>query len=305
MKFGGHETFFLRPGWLSKGLFLVHAESNVIWNSDEASDAMGVGRNMSKSIGWWLSLAGLIHRPARGEALCLTPFGSAILENDPYFSEIATWWFMHLSLTLKDNADVFTWFFQHSKEDRFTREILQGEIVRFLAQRSAKVPAVKTLQRDVSVLLQTYSRPIPAPIESDPEDNLDCPFRHLGLLVHRADIGDFERRVPAAKVPASVIGAALAQFDNSKSTDGSFDIPIDYIGPVRRIGKVFGCNSEAMAEKILHAETALPNGLLRIRHLAGQRVATVQRMCFASWVKLHFSESEQKLMRESETDASK
>ena len=51
MKFGGHETFFLRPGWLTKGLYLVRDAENVVWNSDEASDAMGVGRNMSKSNG--------------------------------------------------------------------------------------------------------------------------------------------------------------------------------------------------------------------------------------------------------------
>lgn len=106
MRFGGHETFFLRPGWATKGLLLARDAHDLSWNSDEASDAMGVGRNMSKSIGWWLGRMGLIHRPARGEAIAITPFGRAVLDEDRFLARTATIWLLHLHLTLRGEDDI-------------------------------------------------------------------------------------------------------------------------------------------------------------------------------------------------------
>ncbi|MDG3043128.1 DUF4007 family protein [Roseicyclus marinus] len=288
MKFGGHETFFLRPGWLTKGLLYVNETENVVWNSDAASDSMGVGRNMSKSIGWWLNLTGLAHRPGRGEVIQLTPLGEAVLEKDPYFTETATWWFLHLVISLKSDEDVFTWFFQKGREDRFTKDTLHGELIRYLEETGQKVPALKSLDRDIAVLHQSYARSVPAALDSDPEDNLDCPFRRLGLLIHRSELKDFERRPTPARIPASAIGAALALSLNQVLSGGKSDIPIDFTGPVRRIGRCFGLSADMTAEIIMKAADALPSDLLAIRHLAGQRVATLERQGVPAWYRHHF-----------------
>ena len=128
MRFGGHETFALGPGWLTKGLFLVAGADDLVRNSDQASDAMGVGRNMSKSIRWWLGRCGLVHRPARLQPLQMTELDQAVLAHDPYLARLATWWLLHIELTAGSPEDVFSWFFGDRRDARFTREGLEGRM---------------------------------------------------------------------------------------------------------------------------------------------------------------------------------
>lgn len=289
MKFGGHETFYLRPGWLTKGLYLVRDIENVVWNSNQASDAMGVGRNMSKSIGWWLNLTGLVHRPARGEALGLTEFGQSVLRNDPFMTHAATWWFIHINMILGGNDDVFSWFFQSDRSSRFSQKELAGNLLKHLEEKGEAAPAEKTLHRDISVLLQSYAQSIPAKSDQNPEDNLECPLRKLGLLVHRLDLDDYERRGAVARIPSALTAAALSAVSSEGRDQNQTDVPIDFVGPVRRIGRVFGFGAEEMAETIIRASGELGPDLLLIRHLAGQRVATVRKMSIAEWHHQHFT----------------
>ena len=290
MKFGGHETFFLRPGWLTKGINLVQQSENVLWGSDFSSDAMGVGRNMSKSIGWWLKLCGLIDRPTRREALRLSPFGMAITRHDPYLTYSHSWWFLHLAITLCKNDNVFSWFYQTNRADRFAKGVLEGNLIKFLEDQGASTPSINTIHRDTAVLLQSYATFIPQPSDQDPEDNLDCPLRRLGLLVYRSDLGDYERRYTTTQLPAELVAAALTTSIDSDQV--YLDVPLDFIGPVHRIGRIFGCRVEDMTEVTMLASEKLGSDLLTIRHLAGQRVATVRKMSMADWYQHLFNRME-------------
>ena len=49
MRFGGHQTFAIREGWLYKGLRLAIEDPDRLGEPDLA-DWMGVGKNMAKSI---------------------------------------------------------------------------------------------------------------------------------------------------------------------------------------------------------------------------------------------------------------
>jgi hypothetical protein len=49
MRFGGHETFAIREGWLHKGLMLL-ANHPARVDDNHVADWLGVGRNMGKSI---------------------------------------------------------------------------------------------------------------------------------------------------------------------------------------------------------------------------------------------------------------
>lgn len=61
MRFGGHETFAVREGWLYKGLSLLHERPDA-FSDPFVADLLGVGRNMAKSIRHWLSVTGQIGR---------------------------------------------------------------------------------------------------------------------------------------------------------------------------------------------------------------------------------------------------
>ena len=66
MRFGGHETFPVREGWLHKGLKLVVEEPGKL-TGEHVADWLGVGRNMAKSIRYWLQ-AGRPVRASLGKA---------------------------------------------------------------------------------------------------------------------------------------------------------------------------------------------------------------------------------------------
>lgn len=285
MKFGGHETFFLRPGWLTKGLVLVRSETGVIWNSDHASDAMGVGRNMSKSIGWWLSRTGAVHRAERKQPLTLTALGEGILEQDPYLVHLTTWWILHFQLVLNGPDDVFSWFFGSRADPRFTRGALEGALHSYIEKSGEKMPAAQTLRRDIAVLLQTYSRPLPAP-DLDPEDNLDCPLRRLDLVVHRTDLDLFERRSALSILSPEALCFGLLSTMGAPEGD-YIDIPLDHMGALRRLGAGTGRSVDAIATAISSAAGAIDKDLLTIRQLAGQRTARIRVLPGEEWLRLH------------------
>ena len=55
MKFRAHETFFIRKGWISKGMKYVSISPDVfISKEDNPMDVMGIGANMVKSLRYWL-----------------------------------------------------------------------------------------------------------------------------------------------------------------------------------------------------------------------------------------------------------
>ena len=59
MAFGRHETFALRYGWLSKG-FQAMTKDSGIFESDEATVKLGVGKNMVSAIKYWLRACRMI-----------------------------------------------------------------------------------------------------------------------------------------------------------------------------------------------------------------------------------------------------
>src|SRR5437867_7802356 len=102
MRFGGHETFAIREGWLHKGLKLLIEQPDRLVD-EYAADWLGVGRNMAKSIRHWLVATNLAdqalgQRSGKTARLKVTEFGRLVYERDPYFSEIGTWWALHVNL---------------------------------------------------------------------------------------------------------------------------------------------------------------------------------------------------------------
>ncbi len=286
MKFGGHETFYIRPNWLTKGLFLLNEGDDVSWPSNEASDAMGVGRNMSRSIGWWLNTIGLSERPEPGAPLQLSPLGKVILENDPYFSDLGTWWFVHLSLAFGEPERVFSWFFQLHRQNRFKRTDLIEAVHSFLVAQSERVPAQKTLQREVAVLLQSYSRSVPAPYV-DPEENSECPLRRLGLLVFQSELDHHERRAPKAPVPPHVIAAGLSLL-NRETDERLLDVDLDGEGEGRRVARSLNLDADTFAQLVARSADVLSSKQLATRFLAGDRVASVRSEPLEYWADAYF-----------------
>lgn len=101
MKFRAHDTFFIRKGWLSKGMKYVQSKPDVFIAKDEnPMDVLGIGANMVKALRYWLQAVGLTTEPNKGKRTqSFTPFGQSVYEHDRYIEEMGTLYLLHYKLS--------------------------------------------------------------------------------------------------------------------------------------------------------------------------------------------------------------
>lgn len=284
MRFGGHQTFPLREGWLTKAVDLIETDP-AAFLTKELSEHLGVGTNMAKSIEHWLVVTGLASRLGAKDAhrvnrkYVLTPVGQTIYQRDPYFSLEDTWWLLHIN-TVNDqhNAATWDWFFNDFPEQRFDKTQLVGRLLRHENESSAKPASEKTIERDVSCFLSTYSRPVPRE-KKDPEEDLGSPFQDLGLISLLRASGSYEiHRRNRAITPEVLLYAILrsgVQGDNAQGTrfDFTFTNLIHHrSGPLQSLV----LSTEGLFEALLNAENEAPEYGLAVRGLAGDRQITLK-----------------------------
>src|SRR5712692_8549543 len=108
MSFVKHETFYVREGWLFKGMAAVkRAEEGGMPPTiflDDAPEKLGIGQNMVKSLRFWIQATGLAEERVvdRQRVQQLTPFGEKIWANDRYLENNATLWFLHYHLVCNE-----------------------------------------------------------------------------------------------------------------------------------------------------------------------------------------------------------
>ncbi len=292
MRFGGHETFHIREGWLRKGLQLLHDDPAKLVD-EYAADWLGVGRNMAKSIRHWLvasELATLEGTSRKPGALAPTRLASLIHECDPYFLETGTWWALHANLVRStQHALTWNWFFNHFRVGRFEKPVCLQGLKRHLEGQKVRLPSPKTLDRDVSCLLSTYGRKLP-PTSDDPEDALECPMVDLGLLTFYRDSGVYELHLGPKQAPAAVLGYALSRaFRSELMGKKHFDIGIrDAVVHPSSVGAVFALTAESLFEMMSAAESQIDG--LSIVGLASQRAIRLQVMPEdLDWLKLYYA----------------
>ena len=135
MRFGGHQTFFVREGWLAKGLALLREDASA-FDDPYVADRLGVGRNMAKSIEHWLLATGLAEkteRRGRGRTgqprLRVAELGEVVAQHDPWFLDPGTWWFLHINLVRTPaHAATWHWFFNHYASSRFERATVVAQL---------------------------------------------------------------------------------------------------------------------------------------------------------------------------------
>ncbi|WP_051918110.1 DUF4007 family protein [Thioalkalivibrio sp. ALJ1] len=286
MRFGGHETFPVREGWLHKGLKLVEADHEA-FKDPFVADTLGVGRNMAKSIRHWLIATGLAETRAgaaggKNKLLVPTAFGQVVLENDPYFLQTGTWLALHINLVNNpDEAQSWQWFFSRYSPQRFDRIACSEALKRFLESSAQRAPVLRTLQRDIACLLSTYAVPVPNE-HADPEDAADSPFRRLGLLTYFRDSHTYRRNeTDITAIPAEMLGYAL-------SVSGALhegDIPLREACFVEGgLGRCLQLSLDAFINVVEKAETDLPRDAVLILGSAGERKVHIDNRCPNEWL---------------------
>jgi len=287
MKFGGHETFPIREGWINKGLSLIHADPEA-FNDPHVADRLGVGRNMAKSIRYWLLATDLaVNEPSkvatRRKRLVLTDFGRMIYLHDRYCLYLGTWAALHVNLVnQKDHGLVWSWFFNQFSEQRFDRLAGLAAFERFVQRRERRVPKQRTLQRDMACLLSSYATPIPGE-ETNPEDASDSPFRRLGLLSLFRDSHVYRRNEPdITQFPPELIGYALARCGVTDESVPLRDACFYAGGP----GQAFQLDLNAFLDWVERAEAG--DSGVRMIGSAGERRIQIDRRSMDDWLTAYF-----------------
>jgi len=177
--FAGHESFYLREGWLKKSLDVVEIYPEIFQsrNLKEAINQLGVGANMVKSMRYWLDLCGLIQKTKNGNYL-LTNLSLLLRKFDPFIQHHSSLWMIHSIVA--DNSPIWKLIFTEHDLPVFERNSIQERMEPRLKEEGRSF-AQKTIKDSISVFINTYLSDKTA---SDPESNIISPFSKLKLMTH-------------------------------------------------------------------------------------------------------------------------
>ena len=294
MKFRAHDTFFVRKGWLSKGMRHVKNSADVFVSREKnPMDVLGLGANMVKSLRYWLQAVGLTWEPNTGKRTQnFTALGELIYEHDPYCEERGTLWL--LQYRLASNSDLATawyFFFNEFFMQEFTRDNFVTALKNYIGMKDSSTKiATRSLEEDFQCIVNMY---LPRHVNNkkiSPENNIVCPFCELGLiniLNERQKI--FRKSIPAAEsLNPWVVLAVLV--DNAV---GREEITLsELLRSPRNIGRVFNLDSIAMLEALYSVERL---GLAKISRTAGLDVISIRReLTFLDCVKNFYASTEER-----------
>ena len=289
MKFRAHDTFFIRKGWLSKGMRNVIADKDVFITKDKdrnPMDVLGIGANMVKALRYWLQAVGLTEEPSKGQRFqYLTELGQIIYDQDPYIEEIGTLWLLQYQLA-KNKMDATAWYFFFNEFNmvEFTREEFVQSLQNYILMAQEQA-AVRSLNDDFSCIISTYvSRGKTSSTRVSPENNIDCPFGELGLI----DIANRKQKTYKKSIPAVgslnpwVVFAVIE--DQAKGRD---EIGLnELLTKPCNIGKVFNLDAITMLDALHEIENL---GLLKIIRTAGLDIVHLnQKLDFNKCVQKYY-----------------
>ena len=271
MKLRGHETFFIRKGWLSKGLkHIVESPDVFVSKVNNPMDELGIGANMVKSLRYWMQATGLAVEPKSGvRRQRLTSLGRIINEHDRYIEEMGTLLMIHYKLACNyEMATAWYFLFQEFKMKEFTREDFVRALDNYIVMEFSGVShAERSMQDDFNCIINTYvSRFKLNPGKISPENNIDCPLGELGLIdIANKETKLYRKQVVSTKlfnewiILAIIFEQCQTYFAENKD---KMEIDLDQLLHGKNsIGKVFNMDTLTLLEILRLAEL---KGLLKI-----------------------------------------
>ena len=184
-RISGHESFPCRYTWLPKAARGLANNQKLFADEDRAMVDLGVGKNMTRSIRFWMQAAGIATPISRGAGHALTELGATLLGErgfDPFLEDIQTLWLIHWKLATDKDDPLLAWDFllNHWHEP----EIVPTVVVKALYEEALRAEdgiSTVTVEQHFDTFLHTYV-PTRGRKGDVLEDNLDCPLVELELL---------------------------------------------------------------------------------------------------------------------------
>lgn len=245
--FSGHEKFACRQFWLKKGYDFI--EQGGKFSASDTVVRLGVGKNMTTSIRYWLSAFGLTNKQDK-----LTDIAHNFFSDkngyDPYLENIGSLWLMHYLLVITNRASIYSLVFNEFRRERieFTKEHLLAFLERQCAVKNFSV-SKNTLNNDIQTFTRNYLRPNKQ--RNTVEEDFMTLFIDLNLvqLVDRQQIkGSTLYKIESLARPELPTAIVLYSIlDQQEGRSISFN---RLLNDDNNVGVVYGLTSNGLMEKI-------------------------------------------------------
>lgn len=280
-KFSGHESFVIRYGWLPKLYEAVVACPEVFSSDERAILALGLGRNMVKSIRFWGDALGLIE--LAGRTVVPTPLAVRLLDpaagRDPYLEDVGSLWRLHWLLTTHARLGAWAAFFMDMPDTVIAKERLVSMVAGRAEALGSRVSR-GTASAHVDILVRTYDA---GRLEGVAilEDALGSPLQELDLVREETVLGKPTLRLwRGAKATLDVPDFAFALHDFwTGAARGSRTLSLRTLMLSRRSpGMVFALDEASLHERLAAVCAAVPGLELRADGVGGvDLVAAAER----------------------------
>ena len=262
----GNASFSIREGWLSKGLQNV-AKDPGVFLKDDATEVLGVGSAMVKSIRFWMLASGLAMEPNAGRRnQTLTEMGNLILQHDRYFEDYFSLCQVHYHIAT-NHVLTTVWFllFNYFSASRFTRTDMEEALKAEFDEMTTKEYAVTSFRDDCGTALRTYVSDNDK--SATPENNMQCPLASLGLFSQTGS-GLYEATTPLhSKLhPLMVLYVILDQLQAKKADSISLE---KLLNDPCNVGRVFHLNGYQM---LGYLDELQSEGSLTVQRTAGLNI---------------------------------
>lgn len=275
MKFRAHDTFFIRKGWLSKGMRSVTNKPDVFIAHDEnPMDVLGIGANMVKALRYWLQAVGVTEEANKGKRTqSFTALGKLIYENDTYIEELGTLHLLQYRLASQsEEATAWYFFFNEFSMSEFSREDFVAALQKYIKMRDSETEyAIRSLNDDFQCIINTYlPRYKSGSTRVTPENNIDCPFGELGLVdTLNKRKKTYKKSIPSSDTLNPYVVLAIIADNAHRRTEISLN---ELLNAPCNIGKVLNLDSITMLDALYNIEKL---GLIKINRTAGLDVINI------------------------------
>lgn len=247
----GHNSFYLRDGWLNKVLLLSKEEMDDIRTKD-ASIKLGVGSGMVKAIKFYLSAMGLVNFSKKNWVL---EFFYDVQENDRYLEYNFTKYILHYHL-IKNDIKATTWhvFYNYINYS----EMSKAEAFEYIMNIYREVDPEKeissrSLEDDINCLINLYTYNHNKKLT--PEDNMASPLADLMLLEYDGKV--IKKVIPPKKtLPKDVILYIMLSESNEDDINGKYRvISIDeLLSGENNVGKILNLDRSRLYEYLIELQ---------------------------------------------------
>lgn len=270
IKIRGHESFYIREGWLRKGIVSIVEQPDILSNTQVAIDKLGVGSAMVKSIRYWLQAIQLTEekRGDKGKRYqeLTEDFGKIVFENDPYFEDLGSLYLLHYKLvTNKELATTWNLFFNGIKATEMTKYHMEEALKQLILNIDPEYSiSSRSLSDDCNCILKTYFAE--KNDFNNPEDNMISPFTDLGLI-KKINIDGKEEVIYKTMPDKNKLDRLIVLYviiDNlGKASSTTIK---NLIEDENNIGRVFNLDKNSINNYI---DTLADEGYLRVNRTAG------------------------------------